>query len=441
MRYHLTTLGCPKNVSDSERLTRRLRGAGHAPVGAADGADVLIVNTCGFIDNAKAESYRVTAELAAGMSAQQRLLVVGCLSQIEAAQIRARIPAVDATFGIEAWDAVAAHLGPGDPRDIPESGPTPSLRTSTYLKIADGCARPCTFCNIPAIKGRAFRSAPLATLLDEARRLADEGVRELILVAQDSTAYGAERGEREGLATLLERLAVAVPRVPWLRLMYAYPGIVTPRLVEAMAASPQVCPYLDIPLQHGSAAVLRRMRRPHNLRMVYGTLERLRRAMPDIAIRTTFIVGFPGETEDEFDELLDFVREARFDRVGAFTYSRQAGTPAATMPGQIPEKIKRRRLQRLTALQSPISREIGQSLVGREFPVLVESVAGSTGPDGEPLFVGRSYRDAPEIDGLVFCPGIARPGSMPRVRVTGALDHDLLAEPVGGEIAVPLRPV
>ena len=433
MRYHLTTLGCPKNTSDSERLVRVLAGAGHAAVEAAPEADVLIVNTCGFIDQAKQESEEVTTALARRKASDQRLLVVGCWSQLEAAQIRDRIPGVDATFGIEAWDAIAAYVGPGRPPDIPETGSGQRRRASAYLKISDGCARPCTFCSIPLIKGRQFRSAPLDELVAEARRLADEGVKELVLVAQDSTAYGEEAGLRDGTAILLERLAREVPRVPWIRLMYAYPGMVSQRLVETMAALPQVCHYLDIPLQHGSATVLRRMKRPHNLTMVQDTLQRLRRAMPDIALRTTFIVGFPGETKREFDELLAFVQEQRFDRAGAFTYSPQAGTPAATMPAQVPEKVKRRRLKRLMNAQRRVSAEINASLLGRELAVLVESVEGQTAPDGAPIFVGRSYRDAPEVDGLVFCHGLARPGTMPRVRVTGALEHDLLAEPVDAD--------
>ena len=441
MRYHLTTLGCPKNVTDSEQLSRALMSAGHTPAPDQQRADVLIVNSCGFIDAAKQESYQVTQALAASKTSTQQLLVVGCWSQLEGDRIRRRLPGVDAIFGIEAWDGVVARLGAGDSRDIPETGPTLATRTSAYLKISDGCARPCTFCNIPGIKGRTFRSAPIDILVAEAQRLAETGVKELVLVAQDSTAYGEEAGERDGLARLLERLARAVPWVPWIRVMYAYPGRVDQRLVEAMAGIPQVCHYLDMPLQHGSSSVLRRMKRPHNVAMVAETFARLRTAMPDIALRTTFIVGFPGETEAEFEELLAFLREVRFDRAGAFLYSPQAGTPAATSPRQIPEKIKRRRLQRLMALQESISLGINQQMVGRELPILVESLEGSTGPDGEAIFAGRSYRDAPEVDGLVFCTGLARPGSMPRVRITAAQAHDLWAQPIGAATAVPLLTV
>ena len=366
MRYHLTTLGCPKNVTDSERLDRALAQAGHVRAETAAGADALLVNSCGFIDAAKAESAQVTASLGRRKGPGQQLIVLGCWSQIEAERIRRQIPAVDATFGIESWDAVVAHLGPGDPRDIPETGRTRPRRASAYLKISDGCARPCTFCNIPGIKGRRFRSASLDALVEEAQRLQAEGVRELVLVAQDSTAYGEEPGQhrlrrRTGHARRLGGVVGAAGRGrPGRALDPAHvrlPGMVSPRLVETMAALPQVCHYLDMPLQHGSPSVLRRIKRPHNMPMVHDTLDRLRSAMPDIAIRTTFIVGFPGETTAEFDELLAFVRVAAFDRVGAFAYSPQHDTPAAGMPKQLSERRS-------------------AALVGRELPVLVESVEG-----------------------------------------------------------------
>ncbi len=434
MRYHLVTLGCPKNSSDSERLERALRRAGHVATPVAAEANAIIVNSCGFIDAAKDESASVAASLASLKRPDQELLVVGCWAQIEPQQVRARVAGVDALFGIEAWDEIVDHLGPAGPSDIPQNQPVVGGRGSAYLKISDGCARPCTFCNIPAIKGRAFRSAPIDALVLEAQRLAGEGVKELVLVAQDSTAYGDDLGYGDGLALLLERLAVEVPGVPWLRVMYAYPGFVSARLVEAMASIPQVCHYLDMPLQHASPELLKRMKRPHNTAMVSETIERLRAAMPDIAIRTTFIVGFPGETKADFETLLDFLREVRFDRASAFSYSPQAGTPAASMGNQVPVKMRERRLRRLMNVQAKISAEINASMVGRELAVLVESMEGQTTEDGAPLFVGRSYRDAPEVDGLVFCRGVARPGSMPRVRITAAMEHDLLAEPAGAEI-------
>ena len=435
MRYHIVTLGCPKNTTDSARIARSLESAGHRAAADRRDADLVLLNTCGFIDEAKEESAQAAAQLAAERASGQQLFVTGCWSEIEREQVQATV-GVDAIFGIEAWDDIRAALGSGEAaaeRDIPAGGVSQLGQPSAYLKISDGCARPCTFCNIPQIKGRQFRSAAPDDVIAEARELTDRGARELVLVAQDSTSYGSEWGDADGLARLLERLAAEVPAARWLRLMYAYPGFVTPALIETMAVIPQVCRYLDIPLQHGAAETLRRMKRPHNMKMVRETLERLRAAMPDIAIRTTFIVGFPGETKDEFAELLDFCREARFDRAGAFTYSPQPGTPAAAMDGQLSERVKQRRYHRLMTLLEHIAAERSAEQVGRELEVLVESEPGQTTEDGAPVFAGRSYREAPEVDGLVFCDGAATPGSMPIVRITQALGHDLWSTPIAAE--------
>ncbi len=431
MRYHLVTLGCAKNTVDSMRLERALRNARHAPVAEAADADLVLVNTCGFIDAAKDESIEVAAALDAARPPGQRLFVVGCMTQIAGDELCEAVPGVDAIFGVEAWDAVAAALGPADERfDIPQPAALPS-GPSAYLKISDGCDRPCTFCVIPSIKG-AMRSEPADRLVAEARALAGAGVRELVLVAQDSTAYGEDRRERDGLAALLERLAAEVPAVPWLRLMYAYPGRVTPRLAETMAALPNVVPYLDMPLQHGSDAVLRRMRRP-SLRTARRSLDAVREAMPDAAIRTTFIVGFPGETDAEFGELLDFVGEQRFDHVGAFAYSPQPGTPAAAHPEAVPHEAVAERYGALMELAQAISHERNRALVGSEIDVLVESEAPSEGADGGPVAVGRSVRDAPEVDGLAFLRGAYPAGSLVRARVEGAMPYDLLCSPAAGE--------
>ncbi|MGE0136086.1 MAG: MiaB/RimO family radical SAM methylthiotransferase, partial [Dehalococcoidia bacterium] len=297
MRYHLVTLGCAKNTVDSMRMEHALRHARHTAVAAPEDADVLFVNTCGFIDAAKGESIDVVRELDAARRPGQQLVVVGCMTQIAEDELRAAVPAIDATFGVEAWDDIAASLGPAiEAYDIPQPADAGLLATgpSAYLKISDGCDRPCTFCIIPTIKGR-MHSDPTERLLREARWLAAGGAKELVLVAQDSTAFGEDRGERDGLATLLEQLAGAVPDLPWIRLMYAYPGRVTPRLAETMARLPNVLPYVDMPLQHGSDAVLRRMKRP-SLRKARESIEAIRTAMPDAVLRTTFIVGYPGET-------------------------------------------------------------------------------------------------------------------------------------------------
>lgn len=425
MRYRIVTLGCPKNTTDSDRIARTLEQAGHRAVEDRRSADLVILNTCGFIDDAREESRQAAEILGEERTGDQQVIVTGCWSQIEREQV-IEIDGIDAAYGIEAWTEIAAHAGEVEAqRDIPET--SLGVGPSAYLKISDGCARPCTFCNIPGIKGRQFRSAQPDVLVREAQDLVERGAREVVLVAQDSTAYGAEWGDANGLAHLLERLA-AESGAEWLRLMYAYPGFVTPALIEVMSQTPQVCHYLDIPLQHGSPSVLKRMKRPHNMAMVYGTLERLRAAMPDIAIRTTFIVGFPGETETEFGELLGFVEEAAFDRAGAFTYSPQNGTPAAEMAEQVAESTKQRRHEELMALLAEVSAAKNARQIGRALPMLVESEAGQTTEDGEPIIAGRTYREAAEVDGLVFALGEGNPGDMPTVRIAESLGHDLWAE-------------
>jgi ribosomal protein S12 methylthiotransferase len=316
------------------------------------------------------------------------------------------------------------------PFDIPAATRSAAVRPSAYLKISDGCNAPCTFCIIPRMKGK-LHSAPAEEILAEARRLADQAVREIVLVAQDSTDYGRDLGLRDALPDLLERLSSAVPDVPWLRIMYAYPGHVTQRLAETMARLPNVLPYIDIPLQHAAESMLRRMRRPSNTRMVREMFEMLRATMPDVAIRTTFIVGYPGETEREFTELLGFVREMAFDHIGCFTYSPQSESPAAHEPDQVPERIKRRRQRQLMEVAQQVSIIRNRALIGREFDVLVESDGAARAVEGEGgMVVGRSYRDAPEVDGLVLLRGDAQPGDMVRARVTEALAYDLVAEPL-----------
>ena len=434
MRYHLVTLGCAKNTVDSMRLERALRNGRHLPVAVPADADLLFVNTCGFIDAAKDESVDVIRELSESRRSDQKLYAIGCMTEIAVDELRAAVPGIDGTFGAEAWDAIAASIGPADDAyDIPKASQPLRLEgepgpPSAYIKISDGCDRPCTFCIIPTIKGR-MHSDGTERLIEEARWHANAGVRELVLVAQDSTAYGEDRGERDGLATLLERLSEAVPDVPWLRLMYAYPGRVTARLAETMARLPNVVPYLDMPLQHGSDAVLRRMRRP-SLRVARRSIDTLREAMPDATLRTTFIVGYPGETEEEFDELLAFVAEQRFDHLGAFTYSPQAGTPAAAEAEQVPAGVQEERYGRLMELAQSISHDRNRELVGREFDVLIESERPVPSEGGGSVVVGRTQRDAPEVDGLALVRGEFEAGSMVRVHVDGALPYDLLCTPV-----------
>ncbi len=379
----------------------------------------------------------------AGKREGQRLVVAGCLSAIHGAELKAEIPEIDAIFGAEDWTGIDTYARTVEPLvldaqryDVPDTTPLArSRRTSAYLKISDGCNAPCTFCIIPKMKGK-LHSTPADDLVTEARRLAEEGVREIVLVAQDSTDYGRDLGIRDGLPELLERVSAATPEVPWLRIMYAYPGHVTRRLAETMAALPNVVPYIDIPLQHAAESTLRRMKRPSNTRMVRAMLEMLRETVPDIAIRTTFIVGYPGETDAEFNELLAFVREMAFDHVGCFTFSPQAESPAAHEPDQVPARVKKRRQLQLMEVAQQVSLIRNRAMAGREIDVLVESESEARRRDsGAGVVVGRSYRDAPEVDGLVLLRGDFAAGEIVRAKVTQALAYDLVAEAVTPPVA------
>ncbi len=447
--YYLLTLGCPKNQVDSDGMAALLARQGYRLTDNPRWADVLIVNTCGFLETSAEESIAALQDLSQRKRRDQVLVAAGCLAERNGQEIIARVPRVDGLLGTRRWMDVAGLVARlragvnsngkgrrqleriemlGDPDSRPDS-PTPRAaiqNASAYLKISDGCNAPCAFCSIPSFKGK-LRSHPFEAIVAEAEALAAAGVKELIVVAQDTTDYGRDRGEPNSLPRLLHALARRAANydhgLRWLRLMYAYPGHVTDELIETMAATPSILPYLDIPLQHGHPATLRRMRRPSNLDMVHDTIARLRRAMPDITLRTTFIVGYPGETEEEFTGLLDFVRAIRFDRVGAFTFSPEPGTPAAALPDQLANEVKQERWQRLMAVQQPISLACNQAQIGRVLTVLTE------GQDGD-LTLARSYRDAPEIDGYVLITGQFPAGTMLDVRITGALEYDLVGEPV-----------
>jgi ribosomal protein S12 methylthiotransferase len=437
-KYYLLTLGCAKNTVDSDSMAALLGRGGWKPARSASEADALIVNTCGFIGPARAESIAELRKLAAAKRPRQRLIAAGCLSQRAGEALAREVPGLDGVMGTRRWmdilavverldsDAAAPpliHLPPAPAVGTDEQGVVRAAvrGASAYLKIADGCRRPCAFCAIPAIKGPPV-SRPVERILEEARILQDGGVRELVLLAQDTTGYGLDLGLRDGLPVLLERIASAAPRIEWIRILYAFPGAVSPRLIDAMAEIPQAVPYLDIPLQHADPEILRRMRRPADVDEVRRTIGRMRRRMPDLAVRTAFIVGFPGETPAQFDALLAFLRKMRFDRVGCFLYSREAGTPAAALPDDVPPDEKRRRRDRLMELQQEISEAKNREWIGRSLDVLIE------GKQKE-LAVGRSFRDAPEVDGLVFVEGAAPPGAMIRIRVTGALPYDLIGVP------------
>jgi ribosomal protein S12 methylthiotransferase len=300
---------------------------------------------------------------------------------------------------------------------------------SAYVKIADGCRRPCAFCAIPKIKGTAV-SRPIESIAREVVQLHEQGVKEIILIAQDLTDYGYDLGLKDGLAHLLEAIVGAAPDVPWIRLMYAYPGYVTPRLMETMAKHKQILPYLDMPLQHGHRDTLLRMKRPAKIEWVYETVGKLRAMIPGLAVRTTFIVGYPGETDAEFEGLLQFMRDLEFDRVGAFKYSFEIGTPSAALPHQVADEVKQQRWEALMELQQGISLAKNQALVGKTLDILVEGHGQSEDGEGRAgglISLGRSYRDAPEIDGYVLVEGEVPVGEIVPVRITGATTYDLMA--------------
>lgn len=451
MNFHLESLGCPKNLVDSQGMTRLLQFLGHRPVDDPRRAQVLIVNTCGFVDDAREESLQALRALAGRKRPGQLLIAAGCLSERWAEALVEQVPGIDGLLGTRRWADIGELLqilrrslnyhaqAPAPTSNALLGDPLPGARdllpqfarqgVSAYLEIADGCSAPCAFCAIPLIKGPAI-SRPADVVVRDALDLVRQGVREIVLIAQDTTAYGRDRGEQDALPDLMRAILDAASLAAgdgdqpfrWLRLMYAYPGHVSPRLVELMASDPRICHYLDLPLQHAHSAVLRRMKRPASLDATRKLIAMLRAAMPDLALRTSFIVGYPGETDAEFEALLDFVAEIRFDRVGVFVFSPEEGTAAAMLPAPVPEAVKQERYDRLMALQQGISYEINRAQVGRTLDVLVEG-------QGEGLIVGRSYRDAPEIDGLVLVPGQAAAGEFLTVRITDAMEYDLVGEP------------
>jgi ribosomal protein S12 methylthiotransferase len=362
------------------------------------------------------------------------LIAAGCLTQRYGQEVARQVPGIDGILGTRRWmdilevvESLRKGKHPEPLYHLPEATTVGTdergvLRVSiqggsAYIKIADGCRRPCAFCAIPLIKGTAV-SRPVDAILEEAHALQEMGVRELILIAQDSTDYGHDLGMKDGLAQLLEGLVQEVPEVDWIRIMYAYPGYVTDRLVDVMASQPQIVHYLDMPLQHAHPMTLGRMRRPANMEWVHKTLGKMRSSIPDLALRTTFIVGYPGETEDEFQALLDFVKEIRFDRVGTFQFSFEPGTTSEPLGDPVPPEVKEERYDRLMELQQQISLEKNQAYVGKILNVLIEG-------KGDNLSVGRSYRDAPEIDGMVVVEGEYPIGEMIPVRITGAMAYDL----------------
>ncbi|MFZ1119838.1 MAG: 30S ribosomal protein S12 methylthiotransferase RimO [Candidatus Binataceae bacterium] len=433
---HLISLGCPKNTADSELMLGALVLAGFEVTMDPQQAQVLLVNTCAFIEPAKKES--IDAILAAAEvkknGAGKRLVVAGCLSQRYGSELREQFPEVDIFVGTGNFLDLPELLRRSERpelRPIPYTGAAhllpsaeaPRVRTgdpfSAYLKVSEGCDHRCAFCIIPKIRGR-HESRPLDDLVEEARRLAASGVREINLIAQDLTAYGRDLEPRASLAALLHRLA-PVDGIRWIRLLYCYPNFVTDELLAAIADLDKVVKYIDMPLQHADDAMLRAMKRERSADALRSLLERVRAAIPEVALRTSFIVGFPGETEAAFTTLVDFVREQQFDRVGVFTYSREENTAAYDLAGQVPEGVKRRRRAELMEVAAEISLEKNRGLVGREIEVMVEGAA----PGRATRLRARTSAQAPEIDGMVLLSGEAEPGEIVRARIERASTYDL----------------
>ena len=463
------SLGCPKNLVDSEVMMGLLSEGGAQITPRAADADIIVVNTCSFIDSAKQESVDAILEMAQHKTTgrAQRLIVAGCLVERYRNQIQKNIPEVDAVVGTgelqqilaaagiapakplaspfvilngrsegdareaagrfskEAWDGAIADL----PNYLYDEN-TPRLlatpKYSAYIKIAEGCDHPCSFCIIPQLRGK-FRSRRFESVVAEAQRLARQGVREITLIGQDTTCYGEDLGLKDGLAMLLERLA-QIEELRWVRFLYAYPNKITGKLLETIAAHDKICSYIDVPLQHASPAVLKRMKRGAGGDIFLHSIEKMRREIPGLTLRTSFIVGFPGETEDDFEQLVQFVREAQFDWLGVFGYSNEEGAKAFDLEDKIPAREVERRRKKLMSIQKQISRKKKRALVGQQFDLLLEGPAAET----ELLWEGRTAMHAPEIDGTVYVNDFCeqqdvREGEFYRCKITEAYDYDLVA--------------
>lgn len=437
MKVGFVSLGCPKNLVDSEVMMGELVSRGHQLTHRPDEADVLVVNTCSFIDPAKKESIDTILEMAEykKVGRAQKLIVAGCLVERYRGDIQKDLPEVDAVIGVnelqriaDVCEGVAEPANPFEPylyHDLtPRVLSTP--RHYAYVKIAEGCDHPCTFCVIPQYRG-AFRSRRFESVVSEAARLFRQGVREINLIGQDTTCFGEDLGLQDGLAVLLARLArIETPHEKWIRFLYAYPNKVTQRLLDTLAGHEALVKYIDMPLQHSSAGVLRRMKRGASGEIFLKLIERIRRTIPGVAIRTSMIVGFPGETERDFDTLCQFVQEARFDRLGVFSYSDEDTSASYGLDGKVDGRTIYNRRRRLLAIQRRISRTRNRALVGQETQVLVEGISKETGL----LWEGRLPSQAPEIDGVTLINDYEgappQPGQIRRLRITEAHDYDLV---------------
>lgn len=438
MKILFISLGCDKNLVDSEVMLKLLEKKGYQFTDDETEADIIIINTCCFIGDAKEESVNTILEMAEYRKSGscKALIVTGCLAQRYQKEILDEIEEVDAVLGTATYDAIAETVEKAlegrkelyfedIDRLVPEQGGR-VLTTGghyAYLKIAEGCDKHCTYCIIPRLRGH-FRSVPEERLLAEAEELAEQGVKELILVAQETTVYGVDLYGEKRLPQLLKKLA-GIPGIRWIRVQYCYPEEITEELIQIIKEEPKICHYLDLPIQHASDRILKRMGRrttQADLRRIIG---RLREAIPDICLRTTLISGFPGETKEDHEELMRFVDDCEFDRLGVFAYSAEEDTPAAAMPDQIPEKVKEDRRAEIMELQQEIAFEKAEGMTGRELTVMIEGKVAD-----ENVYVGRTYMDAPGVDGYLFLntDETLMSGDFARVRVTGAAEYDLIGE-------------
>lgn len=444
MNILFVSLGCDKNLVDTEVMLGLLAKKGHQMIDDETQADIVIVNTCCFIHDAKEESIQTILEMAQlkETAVLKKLIVTGCLAQRYKEEILEEIPEVDAVLGTTSYDEIAevidglfsdspmeradARMIMKDVDYLPETQKGRLVTTGghfAYLKIAEGCDKHCTYCIIPKIRGN-FRSVPMEELIDEAKELADQGVKELILVAQETTLYGKDIYGEKSLPRLLKALC-KIQGLRWIRILYCYPEEITDELIQVIKEEPKICHYLDLPIQHASDAILKRMGRKTSKEQLISIIGKLREEIPDITLRTTLITGFPGETDEQHEELMDFVDQMEFERLGVFTYSLEEDTPAAEMPDQISEEIKQDRQAELMELQQDIVFDRNEDLIGEEMLVMIEGKVAD-----ENAYVGRTYRDAPNVDGLIFVNTDEElvSGDFAKVKVTGAMDYDLIGE-------------
>ena len=438
MNILFISLGCDKNLVDSEVMLGLLDKKGYQIVDSEEDADIIVVNTCCFIHDAKEESIQTILEMAEYKKEGKlkALIVTGCLAQRYQQEIIDEIPEVDAVLGTTSYDHIVeaveealagnGHVVLEDVDALPDVKEKRLVTTGghyAYMKIAEGFDKHCTYCIIPKLRGN-YRSVPMEKLLAEAKDLADQGVKELILVAQETTVYGKDLYGEKSLHKLLRELC-KISGIQWIRILYCYPEEIYDELIQTIKEENKVCHYLDLPIQHASDAVLKRMGRRTSKAQLVEIIEKLRKEIPDISLRTTLITGFPGETQEQHEELKDFVDEMEFDRLGVFTYSPEEDTPAATMTEQIPEEVKEDRQAELMELQQEIAFDLAEDMVGREVLVMIEGKVAD-----ENAYVGRTYKDAPNVDGLIFINTDEElmSGDFARVRVTGALEYDLIGE-------------